>query len=327
MKKLISSEITNKCFDYVLKRGFPYYEYSLEEKLQEIQSIKKYDLNKVIKDNIVKQTMHGLGLCWSYFKHSWDIKSKNFKTPYEIWNDKSLLFKAIERRLKRGGFEMLRDDGSMTDSQIRKAIKTYSGVQAVSNFRPTAAAAIYKKFAGKGYVWDMSGGFGGRLLGSIISDSVKKYIATDPSTKTIVGLKKMASELKNENIEIEIVQSGSEHFVPNEKIDLCFTSPPYFNTEEYAQEETQSFKAYPTIESWNNDFLRKTIVNCKKCLKPDGYFLLNIANVRTHPTLEKDSVSISEQEGFKLIDIMHMQLSSLTSGGHKFEPVFIFKNN
>ena len=327
MKKSISPEILEKCFEYVLKRGFPYYEYTLQEKLDEIKSIKKYDLNKVINNGIIKQTMHGLGLCWSYFPHSWNVKSKNFKTPLEIWNNKDLLLKAIERRLKRGGLEMISDDGSMTDSQIRKAIKTYSGVQAVSNFRPTAAAAIYKKFAGDGKVWDMSGGFGGRLLGAIISDAVKKYIATDPSTKTIIGLNQMAIELKNKNIEFEIVKSGSESYVPKEEIDLCFTSPPYFNTEEYADEDTQSFKLYTTVESWNDNFLRKTIINCKKCLKKNGLFLINIANVRTHLNLEKDTVIISEQEGFKLVDIMHMQLSSLTKGGHKFEPVFVFKNN
>lgn len=322
--KNIPMETIEKVFRYVVNRGFPYYQYTLKQKHDEIEKIKRYDLNKIIVDKTVRQTMHGLGLCWSYFNHSWSIRSKNFKTPKEVWDNEVLLRKAIERRLKRGGLSMIQENGHMTDAQIRKAVKSFSGVQAVSNFRPTAAAAIYRKYSGSGIVWDMSAGFGGRLLGAIISDTVKKYIATDPSTKTSNGLVKMANELKPDKMEIEIFKIGSENFVPKEKVDLCFTSPPYYDTEEYSNEATQSYKSYNTIDSWNEKFLKKTITNTGKCLKKNGFLILNIANVNTHSNLEQDTVSIAKAEKFSLVDTLKMQLSAVSSG-YKIEPIFIFK--
>jgi hypothetical protein len=309
----------------VIKRDFPYYEFSLQEKIEILNKMKKYDITNVICDDVVRQTMHGLGLAWSYFPHSWSVKIRNMKTPVDVWEDKNTLKKAIEKRLKRGGFVMLLPDGSMTDSQIRKALRSYSGVQSVSNFRPTAAAAIYKKYARDGIVWDMSCGFGGRLLGAFLSESVKKYIGTDPSTPTYNGLIQMVEDFKYLGIETDLHKTGSENFVPDTEVDLCFTSPPYFNTEKYSDEDTQSYKAYDNIFSWNENFLRKTIKNCKTCLRDDGYMIINIANVVTHKTLEEDTVKIAESEGFVLTETLKMQLSSITKGGFKYEPIFVFR--
>ena len=55
------------------------------------------------------------------------------------------------------------------ENRLRQSIKIYSGTQSVSNFRPTEEELIYEKY-GDGVVWDMSCGWGGRLLGFI-----KKY--------------------------------------------------------------------------------------------------------------------------------------------------------
>lgn len=317
--------ILDKAYNYVINREFPYYEYTLEEKIKEFNKIKNYDLTKVISDDVVRQTMHGLGLAWCYFPHSWNVKIRNMRTPMEVWNDKVILKKAIEKRLQRGGLVMLLPDGSMTDSQIRKALRSYSGTQSVSNFRPSAAAAIYKAYAGDGVVWDMSCGFGGRLLGAFLSENVKTYIGTDPSTPTYNGLCEITKDFNYLNINVELHKKGSEEFIPNTEVDLCFTSPPYFNTEKYTDESTQSYISYDNVNSWNENFLRKTIINCKKALKDKGHLILNVANVITHKTLEEDTVKIAQEEGFKLEKTLKMQLSSITKGGFKHEPIFVFK--
>jgi hypothetical protein len=320
------SNVLDTAYAYVLSRGFPYYEYSLDEKKKELEKIKKYDLSKIISGDVVRQTMHGLGLAWSYFPHAWSVKTRNMKTPFEVYEDKDLLKKAIERRLKRGGFPMLKSDGSMTDSQIRKAIRSYSGVQAVSNFRPSAAAAIYQKYAGNGIVWDMSCGFGGRFLGALVSGSVKFYYGTDPSTETFNGLQQMQNDFQCLGMYSLIQKRGSEDkFIFSQDIDLCFTSPPYFNTEKYSDEATQSYMAYDNVQDWNEKFLRKTIQNCYSCLKSTGHMIINVANVITHKSLQDDTVRIAKEEGFELIETLKMQLSSLIKGGFKYEPIFVFK--
>jgi DNA modification methylase len=107
---------------------------------------------------------------------------------------------------------------------------------------------------------------------------------------------------------------------------LCFTSPPYFNTEKYSDEDTQSWKKYDTKEIWLNEFLGKTLENCMQCLKKDALLIINIANVKSYKNIEEDFLTIAKEKGFKLIDIMKYNLSSLSHNNKfKFEPVFIMK--
>ena len=171
----------------------------------------------------------------------------------------------------------------------------------------------------------MSCGWGGRMLG-FLSSNCKKYTGTDPSTKTFKGLNDLKKDYEYVNKEIELHNIGSEEFIPEKNsLDLCFTSPPYFDTEKYSNEKTQSYIKYNTEDLWIDGFLRKTIKNCYYGLKKDGYMIINIANVKTAPNLESSVVKISLEEGFKYIDTYKLILSSISGKGYKYEPVFIFK--
>jgi len=314
--------LENIAFKYARKRGMPYYSYEDEQKLIEFKKIQNSKYKDGIVDGEVLQLFHGIGLAWSYFPHHWEAQVMKMKRPIDVFNDDELLLKALKSRIKWGG--RVGEDGFMTDANLRKAIRTASGAQAVSNFRPVAAASIYYKYAGDGVVWDMSCGYGGRLFGALACGKVKKYIGTDPCEKTFNGLLKIKNDFKHIDVDIEIHKIGSENFIPSEPVDLCFTSPPYFNTEEYSQEETQSFKKYPTQDSWLNGFLRTTISNCYQALKDDGLLMLNIANVKKYQELEKDALLVASEEGFILQDTIKLRLSSM-KGGFKYEPIFIFK--
>lgn len=311
-------------FAYARKRGFPHYNLSIGQMMKDFETFKKYDIKKIIdSDNKIKQTFHCMGLCWSYFPHHWEIPTRKMKTPMDVWNDDVLLMKALKSRIKWGG--KVGVDGYMSDSDLRKAVRSYSGVQRVSNFRPSAAAAIYDRYCEpESVVWDMSAGFGGRLIGAVRSGKVKTYIGNDPSTPTFKGLSSMATDFNF--IEIILEKTGSEDFKPDQEVDLCFTSPPYFNTERYTDEPDQSYQKFPEVESWNEGFLRKTIKNCKDALKPNGKLILNVANVLTHKTLEDDTLRIAQEEGFSLKETLQLKLSTISyKGGHKHEPVFVFE--
>ena len=310
---------------YARKRGLPCYSYSSYEKMIEFGKICKAKFQTSIVDGEVLQLLHGIGLAWSYFPHHWSVPVMKMRTPLDVFLDNDLLKKALISRMKWGGDTNVKDDGFLTDSQLRKAIRTASGVQSVSNFRPVAAAAIYHRYAGGGIVWDMSCGFGGRLLGAVASGRVTKYIGTEPSTETFAGLMQIKNDFDSYPIDIELHKCGSEEFIPTDKVDLCFTSPPYFNTERYSDEESQSFKKYTTPKEWNEGFLKKTMENCSACLKDLGYMIINIANVKSHKTLEQDTVEIAKELGFVLEDTLKLRLSSLTKGGFKYEPIFVFR--
>jgi len=321
----IRKEKAKLALAYSKKNGIPFYKYTHLEKLNQFEKIKKSDFKNAIVDGEILQLLHGIGLAWSYFPHHWGVKVGKMKTPLEVFNDDEMLTKALISRMKWGGDTNVKEDGSLSDAQLRKAIRTASGAQAVSNFRPVAAATIYYKYVNDGVVWDMSCGFGGRLFGALASGVVKKYIGCDPSTKTYEGLMEIKKEFSHLPMEIEINKIGSECFVPNCQVDLCFTSPPYFNTEEYSNEDTQSYKKFKTVEEWNEGFLRQTIKNCYSCLNKDGFMIINIANVKKHKTLESDTIKIAIEEGFLLLETLKLRLSSITKGGFKYEPIFVFK--
>ena len=317
----MSEEQIELVFKYFRERGMPYYSYTDEEKLIEFKKIQNSKYKEGIQDGEILQLLHGIGLAWSYFPHHWEVQVMKMKRPIDIYNDDELLKKAIRSRIKWGGKVL--ENGYMTDANLRKAIRTASGVQAVSNFRPVAGATIYHRYANNGVVWDMSSGYGGRLFGALACD-LNKYIGTDPCSLTYEGLKNIKKDFKHLPTEIELHKLGSENFVPNEKVDLCFTSPPYFNTEEYSNEDTQSYKKYSNQESWINGFLRQTVRNCKECLSDKGHMIINIANVRTFKDLEEQTLRVCAEEGFVLKETLKLRLSSI-KGGFKYEPVFVFK--
>lgn len=307
---------------YRNERGFPYYEYDMEGKKKEFDKLIKKDYREILDGKTIKQVMTGLGLAWCYFPHSWNVRCHNFKTPWEVFNDDKAFMNAIRKgRLKRGGF--------ITDAGVRKSLRS-TGTQAVSNFRPTAAGAIYEHYAGDGVVWDMSSGFGGRLLGALTSKAVKVYIGTDPSTKTYEGLKEMKKDFFNlydSDKKVKLIKLGSENYLPNESsLDLCFTSPPYFNVEQYSNEETQSYIKFPKIDKWLEGFLGRTIKNCVHGLKDGGYLIINIDNVITYPELRKDSLRILKAEK-QLVPVTRLSyiLSNVAKGGYKSEFIYVFR--
>jgi len=164
------------------------------------------------------------------------------------------------------------------------------------------------------------------LIGFLASKNTKHYIGTEPSTKTYDGLLKMKKEFSYLGKQIDIYKQGSEDFIPEkESIDLCFTSPPYFDTEKYSDESTQSFKKFPSENEWVNGFLKKTIKNCYYGLKKNGYMLINIANTPKYKFIEKETVNISSEIGFIKEPTVDLILSSVAGKGIKTEPVFVFR--
>ena len=317
------SEFADKIFQYYRQTGFPYYNLTPKERDKEFKKLINFDISNICEDGIIKQSMHGLGLAWHYFPHSFDVKSNDRLTPYEAFSDDEIFMKVIRKRLKIGTY--------ISDSGIRKMLKVYTGVQGVSNFRPTAAAYIYQKYATYGVVWDMSGGWGGRLLGAIKA-GVDTYIATEPSIKTYDGLCELANEYANGRIRYHIANCGSEVFSPiKNSLDLCFTSPPYFDLELYADEPSQSFIKYKTKSEWVNEFLRQTFINCYFGLKPEKHMIINIADAKgkNNLNLEVETIKVAEEVGFKHVDTLKLALSNVNmrdkSEKYKYEPIFVFQ--
>ena len=156
-----------------------------------------------------------------------------------------------------------------------------------SQFKPSIAKAFYDYF-GSVNVLDFSAGWGDRLAGFYCGETTKSYVGIDPNTLNHPNYKRQVEFYKKhqtffeEEKSVELICSPAED-VDYKKyenyFDTIFTSPPYFDVEKYSDEDTQSYKRYTHIDSWNKDFLHKTIGKIIPTLKKDGVLAVNIADV------------------------------------------------
>lgn len=122
-------------FDHHRREGFPVYSLKRDEKRQELLDLLLANHAGIIdRQGRIKQTMHGLALAWHYQPLAWTVRCGNRKTPIEVFTDDQTFLKAIERRTRLGQ--------AFSDGGQRKILRTFSSTQSVSNFRPTAAAAV-----------------------------------------------------------------------------------------------------------------------------------------------------------------------------------------
>jgi DNA modification methylase len=213
-------------------------------------------------------------------------------------------------------------------------LRTFSRTTRVSNFRPTAAKAIYERYSDEGdKVLDFSAGYGGRLLGCL---SLRRhFIGIDPCSKQIQGLNRMNERLQkivDTDASVEIHRACAEDFLPairKHSIDLVFSSPPYFNLERYSKETSQSYIRYPTYADWRQEFFRRLITQSHRVLKPEGLFVINVANVNGFPLVEdlhSFVAGLFRQIGTLQLRLGHKPyLKRLNGTVHKYEPVFVFR--
>jgi hypothetical protein len=158
-----------------------------------------------------------------------------------------------------------------------------------SQFRPSVAKAFYDMFKSD-YVLDFSAGWGDRLAGFYACG--KKYIGIDPNTNNHLSYIHQKQFYTFHRTFFEHYKEAEFYCEPAEDFDFSrfenyfdtvFTSPPYFNTEKYSDEDTQSYKRYRTIEEWNKNFLHKTIENIIPSMKKYGILAINIADVYSAP--------------------------------------------
>jgi hypothetical protein len=315
----------DKIVSHYRREGFPFFPTNKGYRQERFNELRDCDINNLIQSNFITRTQHGINLAWSYFPHAFSVRCSDMITPMEAFNDEVIFRKLIKKACTLGD--------SMSDSTVRGLLRLYSGVQAVSNFRPTAAAALYDHYALNGTVWDMSGGWGGRLLGAM-RGGVLHYIATEPSALTHKGLIELGNDFKqqavNKNFTFEILKRGSEDYRPaKNSLDFCFTSPPYFDLEQYADEATQSFKKFDSKKKWVEGFLLQTIDNCYHGLKKNKYMAVNIADPKKQKgiSLELETINCAKRVGFTHVNTLQLILKSPLGSGalYKLEPIFIFK--
>jgi tRNA1(Val) A37 N6-methylase TrmN6 len=258
-----------------------------------------YNLKKMDSSELIKS-----GELFSRYDYKWDLgekyidfsnignKSSNYfhqenrykcdsinaPSPYRTWNDKKFFFTLLNS-LWTLKVKEVTDDTLRSGIALRKYI--------ASQFRPSAAKAIYEHFNAK-HVLDFSSGWGDRLTAAMATNKLEAYVGIDPNIVLYDGYNKQIEEFnKNKNIKM-IMQPAEEalnelEFSP----DLVFTSPPYFIIERYSKDSTQSWKRYKKLNDWLDKFLFSVIEKSWNLLKNGGHMAINISDVYCNHTINR----------------------------------------
>jgi hypothetical protein len=158
-----------------------------------------------------------------------------------------------------------------------------NGTQFVNEFPPHVARDIcYRYSVNRGSkVLDPCGGWGGRMIGcSVVAAS---YTCYEPATLTAQGLKRLSEFIAHLNpgfateIRCQPYEDSDERA---DFYDFALTSPPYYDTEIYSDEETQSCNRYATLDDWCERFYLPLVDKTLRQLKPGCPFVINVGDRR-----------------------------------------------
>jgi hypothetical protein len=242
---------------------------------------------------------HAYNSVSNYFQQTNRMKcgSNLCNSPWDIWHDNDLLNDMNWHFWRLGAL----GKSDICDSTFRSAFRI--GTYTATQFKPNVAKALYEKHNAVN-VLDTSSGWGDRLAAFYATASTQMYVGCDPNKDVYEVYKEQCFQYEKLLGHRAAIMEYNDHFIsvgskrvviwnlPSEDVnwdlykdtfDFYFTSPPYFETERYADNECnlQSWIRYPNFESWKNDFFFKVNRMIWNTLKNDAYMMINIIEPRT----------------------------------------------
>ena len=325
--------VSESMIPYYRENGFPYPKLTLDEIVKDYSLLCNIDPNSIIKnDKITLFNSTGTSLVKHFSPHFYEVKSgveAHKPSSFEAFNDDKLLAKVIYNRLSQ--------NMGLSGNMIRQGIINSNIGYRASSFNVLSAKYIYNKYlTDNAVIYDYSMGFGQRLLGALTLPYNVTYVGTDPLLKSVKSNIDMFQTLKNNipnfNKQVDLFNLGSEDFCDQKyinKVDLAFSSPPYFYLEIFEKDEKQCYFNKPYVDFINN-WWRKTVTNINILLKDNGLLIINTKDWVDGFHLSKDMLGVAYENNFILENTLYYQLTkNLTfknkSGEHKYEPIYVLR--
>jgi len=282
-----------------------------------------------------------------------ELKSKGILDEYHLRNIESEL-----KKIKYFEIRFYKKEQKIFSNLIHILRVSFGNTPV--NFHPQVSKFLYEHFLPKdtkSVVYDPCSGFGGRLLGSLLSQRKTHYIGTDINTNlyepensySILG--DFVKENIRKDISYHIDRISSDEMNKSKelkkymgKVDMVFTSPPSFSKEQYSEDDKQSYIKYPNYKDWVTKYLHDTFSIAYKSLKKGGVCLVNISDITinsislpleldTISTLEKIGFTYQYQIGMKMQKFMGLKTENVvnrwwdkeTESFKKVEPILVFK--
>ena len=256
----------------------------------------------------------GLRLCEGYFPNRYQAAWRGKKSAFQSWFIDADLRRAIRFQLD-GGDPVL-------PHRVLRAITMQT--RTPSMFKPIVAKYIYQTYCPVGgTVWDPCIGYGGRMLGALASGV--HYIGTDVEVETVGGNQRLADVL-GRTADVDLHHQAAEAF-DCPPVDLVFTSPPYFDVEQYGGDANQSFRKFGGFDVWVQGFLRPLAERAFAALRHGGHLVLNVADIidrnKVYP-LVGETRRMAAAAGFTYVEELRMPISNLNKKSDG-EPILVFR--
>jgi hypothetical protein len=293
--------------------------------------VPQIDIDKVINDiqklRITKSCLNGLdlnknmcasGSLWGYFPHFMDVSVSGRSLADKLNNPTAksqLIAKTIAYCNKY-------ENEKISKNRVFQSLKAYNGHH-VSNFRPSAAKDLYLDLVGKNAaIFDPCAGWGGRLLGALGAECTT-YVGVDASIKTVNGFNQLIYDLNLDNCSMQH-DAIEDLIIKTPFADIAFTSPPYFNAEEYSLDTEQSCVRYKSYAEWTTKFLAPLCLQMSLAIDIGGYVAINIADTKKYQLCE-DTNKYLANLGLRYEKTYRYIMSSIAGKGIKFENIYVYK--
>lgn len=249
-------------------------------------------------------------------------------------------FVAGEKYAIAAAFRLAIRDNSLLDSMIwlyggrptfDKMFQSLAihGHRAPADFPAILARSLIEEFTKSGaHILDPCHGWGGRMLGFLLSKTAAHYhgFEVDPKTRDGVqeifnDLKSLAPRAKSCNL---VLRPFEESKLKPSSYDFALTSPPYFDVEKYNGDKS-SWRRYPKFDAWVDGFYRPLIEKTAAALKTRAIFALQVGN-QSYP-LEDKAKEIAGTCGLRFVEkrSTNMRNNYTETAAEEGEIVLIFE--
>jgi tRNA1(Val) A37 N6-methylase TrmN6 len=314
---------TESAFRYWRRRGFPYPRFALAELRRDLDLLERVDEKSLYRNGEIGFSRRGLKIVTHFQPRLWRIRDHG-KSARDRFEDDGSLRIALRKAVR------FWPDRCCWSPRALRSVFRILHRRRVSNFPPAAARVLLSRFAQRGGgLLDFSAGFGGRLLAAMSLGL--DYVGIDPAQAQLRGLHSMLRTFADRSDStVRLFHGCAEEILPrlpSSSVPIVFSSPPYFDTERYGQDATQSYRRYRTYDCWREHFLAVMIQESHRLLERGGVAILNLANANGHPIAD-DALRLAS-DGFRLKSTLRLRLMSLPNSRQarvrRTEPVFVFQ--
>lgn len=253
------------------------------------------------EDSINSTSRLGMKLSEHFCPNFYDIESATGTSYKSLWTAKNLE-KILRWNRKSHSTPYL--------SEIKRGIYFCCGLTKNTMYRPQMMKLACIKYKPE-RVLDPCAGWGGRMLGAVSYGA--HYTAFEPNTTTYNNLIKIVDFLgihDKVTLICDDARNMSHYNIP--KVDMVLTSPPYFDLEVYAHEDTQSIKNLNTYQEWADGFLREIIKLGIDHLNENGVSCWNVGKVKNRD-MNDDVLKYHTEFGYHVSDTLTVASSKRQS--------------